>query len=67
MSSVNEYPKPEWSMPRLRRRVCGACEQTLDQCKRGQCGAIYSDTRDHCYWVPYLTKKPTPAASSDKQ
>ena len=34
----------------LKRRVCGLCDQTLYQAKRGNCSAIWEG--DHCKWVP---------------
>jgi hypothetical protein len=35
----------------LRGKVCGWCEQPLEQAARGHCGAIYRDFGFSCFWV----------------
>lgn len=52
-------PTPEMTMRQLKRYECGWCGQTLDQAKRGNCGALglsedEDRTCDSCHWYKRL-------------
>lgn len=35
----------------LRGKVCGFCDGRLTSAAKGQCGGIYAETREACWWT----------------
>jgi hypothetical protein len=38
----------------LNKSECAWCSGSLRQAARGNCGGIYADTREACWWVPTI-------------